>query len=55
MLSNLQGARDMIVVDNIQKALTANFPGEGPSLDSLLLYLTLSVVLFVVIYMIASR
>lgn len=44
----------MIFADTLPKALTSNFPG-GPGLDSLLLYLTLSVVLFVVIYMIASR
>jgi hypothetical protein len=42
-------------VNSISEALVASVPGDFPGLDSILLYLTLSVVLFVVIYMIASR
>jgi len=44
----------VIFAETLSEVLTAYFPG-GPGLDSILLYLTLSVVLFVVIYMIASR
>ena len=47
--------KDMPFAGSILKALTAYFPGGGPGIDTLLLYFTLSVVMFVVVYMVASR
>ena len=54
-MSHFRDMRYVITANRIIEVLTTYVPGGGPSLDSLLLYLTLSVVLFVVIYMIASR
>ena len=55
MLLNPLKVRNVIFADSIPKALTAYFPGNGPGIDTLLLYFTLSVVMFVVVYMVASR
>ena len=55
MLLNPLKVKNMPFADSILKALTAYFPGGGPGIDTLLLYFTLSAVMFVVDYMVASR